>query len=96
MPRPCVSTFPCWSPHNPLPSTADSQRIHRRFLLILQVLCWAPGGVLSAYPSSFLHGKAAASGWAVVNAVGALMGGARFCTPTVNLALFSLQSSNPS
>ena len=40
-----------------------------------QVLAWAPGGVLSAYPSSFLHGKAAASGWAVVNAVGALMGG---------------------
>ncbi len=40
-----------------------------------QVMAWAPGGVLSAYPSSFLHGKAAASGWAVVNAVGALMGG---------------------
>ena len=39
-------------------------------------MAWAPGGVLSAYPSSFLHGKAAASGWAVVNAVGALMGGA--------------------
>jgi len=38
-------------------------------------MAWAPGGVLSAYPSSFLHGKAAASGWAVVNAVGALMGG---------------------
>ncbi len=46
-----------------------------------QVMAWAPGGVLSAYPSSFLHGKAAASGWAVVNAVGALMGGAQFSKP---------------
>ena len=40
-----------------------------------QVMAWAPGGILSAYPSSYLHGRAAASGWAVVNAVGALLGG---------------------
>ena len=52
------------------------QQLIRVNASILQVMCWAPGGVLSAYPSSFLHGKAAASGWAVVNAVGALMGGA--------------------
>jgi hypothetical protein len=39
------------------------------------VLAWAPGGILSAYPSSYLSGPAAASGWAVVNAFGALVGG---------------------
>lgn len=39
------------------------------------VLAWAPGGILSAYPSSYLSGPAAASGWAVINAVGALVGG---------------------
>ena len=38
-------------------------------------VAWAPGGILSAYPSSYLAGAAAASGWAVINAVGALFGG---------------------
>lgn len=39
------------------------------------VMAWAPGGILSAYPSAYLSGRAAASGWALVNAVGALLGG---------------------
>lgn len=43
--------------------------------LMFTVLAWAPGGILSAYPSSYLSGPAAASGWAVVNAVGSLLGG---------------------
>jgi len=45
--------------------------------LLVTVLAWAPGGILSAYPSSYLSGPAAASGWAVINAVGALLGGAQ-------------------
>lgn len=48
-------------------------------------MAWAPGGVLSAYPSSFLHGKAAAAGWAVINAVGALLGGERGLGLTVGI-----------
>lgn len=43
--------------------------------LLAAALAWAPGGILSAYPSSYLSGPAAASGWAVINAVGALLGG---------------------
>ena len=60
--------------------------------MLMQVLAWAPGGVLSAYPSSFLHGKAAASGWAVVNAVGALMGGASLATAREKLSAKKFQS----
>ena len=45
--------------------------------LLVTMLAWAPGGILAAYPSSYLSGPAAASGYAMVNAVGSLLGGAR-------------------
>jgi len=59
--------------------------------LLGAVLAWAPGGILSAYPSSYLSGPAAASGWAVVNAVGALFGGgaARPCCTSSALVTLS-------
>lgn len=57
------------------------------------VLAWAPGGILSAYPSAYLSGPAAASGWAVVNAVGALVGGEIHTTPLCLPCIFNFRSS---
>ncbi len=58
-----------------LAATMDSHAGLAFASLLGAVLAWAPGGILSAYPSAYLSGPAAASGWAVINAVGALFGG---------------------